>query len=119
MAYQMVLQGTDASRLSFVCRNPALAQDQESLECHMQPNEYLLDALVTLEVISQVHRQQILNDISQQGKVKRILLNVDRCEDGPTKLVDALKQSESDANATLAQELEQTLHDLSQQSALA
>ena len=112
MAYLMVLQGRDAACLPVECRHPALRQHQHDLEEHMQPNDNLLDYLVASEIISRSDRQQIVNDISQLGQVKRILWKIDRVPDGPMQLVDALGESGSDANMLLSRELKETLENL-------
>ena len=45
MAYQLTLQGRDASVIPLVCRDPVLSQHQQNIEANMQPNEALLNAL--------------------------------------------------------------------------
>ena len=69
-------------------------------------------------VISQSERQQIRDDISPLGQIKRILIKVERCEGGPIKLVEALEESDSEANVIIAQALRQSIQDLNQQSPL-
>ena len=91
----MILHSDNAHDLQYECKTAVLAQTKEFLEEYLKISTELLDLLVIQAIISEDEKKLILRDVTDVGKVKRMLLYMDdRDGDLAVKiLVDYLERS--------------------------
>ena len=106
----VILHSNSAYDLPYKCRNVVLSECEMILENYLKVTSQLLDKFVAAEFMSAPDKKMIEQDLTNEGKVKRLLLMMDGHGDKAVLiLIDYLKSSENDLENQLGNKLQAEL----------